>query len=270
MSLVPSVYRSYNARARTGQRVFRSLPRQHASLALLGALALAIVTGCYRDEALRPASDITVFYLDTAGVEREFDFSYMDSVDYRSTLVFRSDATADDVVIWTGDRVVDFSEAALLFRPDSYNQMLDFGVPAEVVEGLRSLEGQEFSRERDLVRAIRRDDLFDIRLYLDNKDAVREAIFIPVSGNAADGTDSIAFQVNHSYSDFLVAEERGFYNVTGAVMRPLPDGDFRYEYGRYPRPGTFTVTASAVGIGDFGRETLAEVDSIQIRLFKLF
>ena len=234
------------------------------------AFATLTAPGCYEDEALTPRAALQVFYLDSAGVERPFDLTYADSVDFRNTLVFRSDAEADDVVIWTGDRVVNFGDAELLFRDDSFAQMLDFGVPANVVDGLRALEGQRFTRERDLSRAIRRDRLFDIQLYLDNQDAIREAIYVPVSGNAADGTDSIAFVVNHAYEDYLVAGERGFYGVSGVVMRALPDGGgFRYEYERYPRPGTFTVTAVATAVGDFGRDTRTDAVSTDIRLFKL-
>ncbi len=258
---------SINIKHRLGTRT-----RARFAEALFVATTFAALTapGCYEDEALTPRASLQVFYLDSAGVEQPFDLTYADSVDFRSTLVFRSDAEADDVVIWTGDRVVDFGDAELLFRDDSYAQMLDFGVPVNVVDGLRALSGQRFTRERDLSRAIRRDRLFDIQLYLDNQDAIREAIYVPVTGNAADGSDSIAFVVNHAYEDYLTAQERGYYGVSGVVMRLLPEGaGYRYEYNRYPRPGTFTVTAVATGVGDFGRETRQDLVATDIRLFKL-
>lgn len=226
-------------------------------------LFATVAFGCYEDEPIDPRADLSIFYLDEDG--NELPYTAGIDVPFESIFIFRSGGIADNMVIWTGDRILNFEDAAFEFRPDSYDEMAVLGVDDDIIEALRELEGNTYSRELDLVRTIRRDTLFDINRYFALQNVIREAIFQPVTD--ASGMDSLRFTVNHVYQDFLEQETRGYYGVSGQIMKRLDDGSgFEFTKNGYHRRGTFNVTVVAVGVGGAGTETKTDIISQTIEL----
>lgn len=232
-------------------------------IAFIFLLALAIFVSCDNSqEAATPEAELRVFYLDADGNEVLMTDGVTAAPD--AGFVFRSNGFGESMILWPGDRVIDFTGAAFEFRDGSLDQMRSFGVPDSIVDAFSVLAGQSFGRELDLVRTIRRENLFDIDDYFDNSDVIREAIFRPVTD--VNGMDSLRFEYNHNYQDFLTEEENGYYGVSGLVMKRTEDGSFELTKSSYPRTGTFEVTLVAVTIGQNGRQRKEDIVTQTIQI----
>ncbi|MEM1118827.1 MAG: hypothetical protein AAGJ18_00175 [Bacteroidota bacterium] len=233
------------------------------SLTILVILSCLILAACYEEKAIEPEVSIQFFYLDENKQEVEFSGKFSDSVPYTSNIIFRAVGLADKAVLWSGDRRVSVKGAEFEFTPEAYDVMLDSGVPTDIVESLRSLEGEYFPTEKQLRRKVFGLKLVDRLVFEEWAGLILEPVFKPLAG--ADGRDSFQFIFNHSYEDFLVAEERGYYNVSGIEMSKRFN-TFTYEKNGFPKPGTFSINVLATSVGAAGKETVSTVATRQLEL----
>lgn len=241
----------------------KNLSKQMKYAYYIALLGLIILGSCYKDEAVTPEVEIQFFYLDENNQEVEFYGQFSDSIPYTSNIIFKAIGQADKAVLWSGDRRVSVQGAEFEFTAEAYEEMLDSGVPPDIVEALRVLEGEYFPTEKQLRRKVFGLRLVDRLVFEEWAGLILEPVFKPLTG--ADGRDSFEFIFNHSYEDFLVAEESGFYNVTGIEMTKNFNV-FRYEKNGFPKPGTFSINVLATSVGQAGTELKTEVFTRKLEL----
>ena len=79
------------------------------------------------------------------------------------------------------------------------------------------------------------------------------------------GNDSVAFKYNYDYNDYLIANQKGIYNVSGISLIQNKDNEYMAQF-KYSWPGKRIVTFQAVGIGDFGNSVEIKTITKEIRV----
>lgn len=214
-------------------------------------IATSVLTGCYKDEMITPEPDFEIFIIDSLGKEVIIN----DQVSLGVDVFFRNKGEGNAYVIWVGERLLSRGFGSYELTPDALSQLQSSNeITASIADAINPLVGIEFDSDRnfkkELGKLISSDEL---KTFESN---ILNAAVIPLKD--FNGNDSVLFRYNYSYDDFLQANEKGYYNVSGISLDQNTDNEYVAQY-KYSSPGKRNVTFQAVGIGNFGEDTKKEI-----------
>lgn len=211
--------------------------------------ATFIINSCKKDEMIIPEPEFEIFIKDSLDNEIITDQVVIDQEVY-----FRNKGNGNAFVIWVGERLLSRGFGSYKLTQDALNQLKNSNeITASIADAISPLVGIEFDSDRDFKKEL--ENVIpeeELKIYESN---IMNAAVIPLT--TANGKDSVLFRYNYSYDDFLNANEKGYYNVSGLSLDINLENEYVAQY-KYSSPGKRNVTFQAVGIGDFGKETEIE------------
>lgn len=219
---------------------------------------MMVLSSCYKDTATGPKASFKVYKYD-----ENQNLVEADSIFIEDRVLFVNTGEADHYVIWPAEKRMSFS-GSFNFTAESFEKMEQSLVPDSIIEALRFLEGQTYTRESLLSRAILEAIGGDFDLFFTYEYQVKSSAIDPPKDR--NGNDSIRFSYNHDYIDFVNASESGFYNVTGWPLTLDANHDYSREY-IYRLPGRYRVIMLSTGVADFGSTLTSDTTSIQLTVY---
>lgn len=216
----------------------------------------ALNFGCYEDKADKPSAIFEVLTIDSLDSEK-----LADTVFLFEDVKFVNRGSGEYFVVWTDEKRVSFSGVEFQLTSASWEQMAQQLVPEEIIDQVRSLEGEIFSSESKFSQAIFNAIGSDLAIFDKYEYQIKSSGYSPFK--SIDGKDSTRFSYNHDYDDFQVRTEKGFYNVTGIPLSVDNNSDFSVIYN-YRLPGRYKVTFAALGVSDFGATTISSLAEKEI------
>ncbi len=206
-----------------------------------------IINSCKKDEMITPDPKFEIYVKDSLDNEIVID----DEVLLGQEVYFRNLGNGNAYVVWVGERLLSRGFGSYELTQDAFNQLKSLNeLTDSIADAISPLVGKKFSSDRDFKKELEKvipDD--KLKIFENN---ILNASVIPLKDIY--GEDSVLFRYNYSYDDFLNANEKGYYNVSGLGLDKNADDEYVAQY-KYSSPGKRDVTFQAVGIGDFGIET---------------
>jgi hypothetical protein len=222
------------------------------------ASIMLLISSCYRDNATMPKAKFEVYKYD---VNR--NIIVPDSIFIEDRVLFVNTGTGDHFVIWPAEKRMAFS-GSFVFTAESFGKMAQSLVPDSIIEALRFLEGQTYTNESRLSRAILDAIGGDYDLFYTYEYQIKSSAIDPPKNVA--GNDSIRFTYNHDYLDFIHAEQKGYYNVTGWPLLMDAEKQYSREF-IYRLPGRYRVLMLSTGVADFGATTYTDTISVELIVY---
>jgi hypothetical protein len=223
--------------------------------------ATFVVESCNKDEMIAPEPKFEMFILDSLSNE----VMITDQVPMGQDVYFRNTGNGNAYVIWFGERLLSRGFGSYELTQDALNQLVSLKeITSTAADALASIVGVRYVSDRDFKKALGKQLSADeLKIFESN---ILNACVIPLKD--INGKDSVLFRYNYSYDDFLNANEKGYYNVSGLSLDKNADNDFAAQY-KFSAPGKRNVTFQAVGIGDFGSSTEISTISKEIEVINI-
>lgn len=211
---------------------------------------------CTKDEMTEPTPDFEMFVVNDQDEE-----VIVESVEVGQTVYFRNIGKGDAYVVWYGEKNVKNDFAIKITNQIIENLQENEEISQEVADLLKILIDKEYKNERELKKDLN-------SLLGEDKTAIYDrnifnASYIP--SKDIFGNDSVAFKYNYDYNDYLIANQKGIYNVSGISLIQNKDNEYMAQF-KYSWPGKRIVTFQAVGIGDFGNSVEIKTITKEIRV----
>ena len=231
---------------------------KYFKLSIYIAFAILILNSCYKDTAINPVASFEVYKLDA-----DQNLIVPDSIFIEDRIRFVNTGTGEHFVVWPAEKRMAFS-GGFNFTAESFDKMAQSLVPDSIIEALRFLEGESFTRESALSRAISDAIGGDRDLFFTYEYQIKSSAIEPPKN--VEGNDSIRFTYNHDYLDFIHASEKGYYNVTGWPLSEGANGQYSHEY-IYRLPGRYKVIMLTTGVADYGATTITDTTSVDLIVY---
>jgi hypothetical protein len=222
------------------------------------AFITLILSSCYKDKGSDPVANFEVYKLDA-----EKNLVVPDSIFIEDRVVFVNTGQGDHFVVWPGEKRMGFS-GSFSFTAESFDLMAKNLVPENIIEAVKFLEGQTYTRESILSRAILDAIGGDWDLFYTYEYQIKSTGITPPKN--VDGNDSIRFTYNHDYLDYLQANEKGYYNITGWPLTEDAERNYSREY-IYRLPGRYRVILLSTGVADFGATLTTDTVSVELLVY---
>jgi hypothetical protein len=217
-----------------------------------------LLSSCYKDKGTNPVAGFEVYKLDA-----EKNLVVPDSIFIEDRIVFVNTGQGDHFVVWPDEKRMAFS-GSFSFTSESFDLMAQNLVPENIIDAVKFLEGQTYTRESLLSRAILDAIGGDWDLYYTYEYQIKSTGITPPKN--VDGNDSIRFTYNHDYLDYLQANEKGYYNITGWPLTEDADRNYSREY-IYRLPGRYRVILLSTGVADFGATLTTDTISVELLVY---
>jgi hypothetical protein len=211
--------------------------------------SVVILNSCYTDEMILPEPDFEIFTID----KNKNEVMVENTVYIGETVYFRNKGIGNAFVIWPGERALSKGYGFKLTNEAVFELTNSNELPKNYADAISDLVGISFASDRDFKKELQKqipDD--DLKIFENN---IYNSSFVPFKD--INENDSVLFKYNYSHNDFVDANDKGYYNVSGLPLIKDADNNYVTQY-KYTMPGKRTVTFQSVGIGNFGKNTKTE------------
>ena len=135
-------------------------------------------------------------------------------------ITFINTGQGDAFVVWPGERAVTYKNYSYLYTSESEGKLTEQAIPQDVIETISPLLGLQVLSFKNFYTEMGK--LLTAPNLTKYEGNIMMSALFPFKD--VNGKDSIRFSINNCYDDYLQANNKGFYGITGVALSKAGGG----------------------------------------------